>query len=849
MSEEQKDQDHDSLNENSRNEDSSGKQENGDSHEPEVEFHSGAIPDKDGDIVLASEVLPEKVYILPMVQRPIFPGMMIPLIFSGEVLINEIKAIYEKDGRMAGAVLTEEMNEENPWDSKYYNVGTAVRLHRLTPVSEDSIQVLVQGYRRFRYVKELSRDPYPRWRVEYLDDTRNGTEEELKAYTVAILNTVKELLKLNPLFQEQLKMLMGHLTFEKPGVVMDLIASMTTAEAPKLQEVLETLDLYERANRILVLLEQEIEVSRLQEKIKSSIEEKISKQQKQFFLQEQLKIIKKELGLEKDDKTAEIEKFEKRFAKLKLNDEVKKVVDEEMEKFRLLEPASPEHHVTRNYLDWLSELPWGIYSEDSLELKQAREILEAQHYGLKDVKERILEFISTAIKKRKLSGSIICLVGPPGVGKTSVGRSIADAVGRKFYRFSVGGMRDEAEIKGHRRTYIGAMPGKIIQSLRRCETANPVIMIDEIDKLGVSFQGDPASAMLEVLDPEQNRDFLDHYLDVRFDLSQVMFIATANQLDTIPAPLLDRMEIIKLSGYILEEKREIAKRYLIPKQREEHGLSEEEIDIQDSALDFIIDRYAREAGVRGLENQIKKIMRRTTMILAEGESSNQVIARENTEEFLGSPVFPEEELYNKDVPGVALGLAWTSMGGATLYIEATGIIARNPGFNQTGQLGKVMEESSIIAYTYIRSRVRALDPDNDFFDNRYVHLHVPAGATPKDGPSAGITMACALFSLAFRKPLRNGVAMTGELTLTGKVLPIGGLKEKTIAARRVGVYELIFPGENKKDFDELPDYLKDGVTVHFADYFDDVITALWGEEWKSFRIPEDYKLKDRPKSE
>ena len=796
--------------------------------EPEEELEELDTDDAPG-IVVASEVLPDRLVILPLIQRPVFPGMMVPLVFSGQVLVDAVKAAYDTEHRVMGVVLAKELNDDDPFESELYNTGTVLKIHRIAQVSDDSVQVLVQGIRRFSKVRDISHKPFINWEVTYHYEPEDKPGEELRAYTMAIINSVKELLKLNPLFQEQLKMLMSHITFEQPGSVMDMIASMTTAEADKLQEILETTDLIQRANRILVVLKQEIEVSRLQEKIKQSIEEKISKQQKQYFLQEQLKAIKKELGLEKDDKTAEIEKFKKRAEKLTFTEEAQKAFDDEIDKLSLIEPSSPEFNVSRTYLDWLTELPWGIMTEDNLDLPRAREILEEQHYGLEDVKDRILEFISTAIKRGKLAGSIICLVGPPGVGKTSIGHSIADAVGRKFFRFSVGGMRDEAEIKGHRRTYIGAMPGKLIQSLKRTGSSNPVIMLDEIDKIGKSFNGDPASALLEVLDPEQNRDFLDHYLDLRYDLSNILFVTTANTLDTIPSALLDRMEVIHLSGYILEEKREIAKRYLIPRQREEHGLTQEEVVFEDDGINFIIDRYAREAGVRNLEKQIKKVMRRVTRRLAEGQTELIHMTPDTVEDFLGKPIFSTEELYSRDTPGVTLGLAWTSMGGATLYIEAMGIVSRGPGMRQTGQLGKVMEESSIIAYSFIRGLLSG-GGRSKYFDTHQIHLHVPAGATPKDGPSAGITMALALYSLACARPVRRGLAMTGELTLTGKVLPIGGVKEKTIAARRVGIQELIFPIENKKDFDELPDHVKSGVKVHFVDYFEDVLSVVYGAE-------------------
>ncbi len=779
------------------------------------------------DIIIASDVLPEVLSILPLISRPMFPGMMIPIIITGQEIINVVNEAYQNKNRIIGAVLVKELNEDNQLESELYKFGTVIKIHKMFQVTEDSAQVLIQGIKRFKYIGLVSKKDNLHWKVEYIEEASDEKTEELKAYTLEIISSVKELLKLNSLFHEQLKMLISYFSSEKTERIIDLIASMTTAESERLQDLLETIDLIERAKKLLVLLKEEIEVSRIQEKIKKNIDEKISQQQKKYFLNEQLKEIKKELGLEKDDKSAEMEKFEKRLKKLKLSEEADKVIKEELSKFNFLEPASAEYHVVRTYLDWLTELPWGIFTEDTKDIKNAEKILNDSHYGLDDIKKRILEFISTGIKRGKLSGSILCLVGPPGVGKTSIGKSIADALNRKFFRFSVGGMKDEAEIKGHRRTYIGAMPGKFIQSLKRAGTANPVIMIDEIDKVGTSFQGDPASALLEVLDPEQNKDFLDHYLDVRFDLSSILFVTTANQLDTIPPALLDRMEILKLSGYILQEKIEIAKRFLIPNKLKEHGLNENDLKIKDDTLSYIIDRYAREAGVRNLENQLKKIMRKITYKQAEGDAKQEIITIKNVENYLGKPIFSDEELYSKGVAGVALGLAWTSMGGATLYIEAQGVKAKNPGFKQTGQLGNVMQESSEIAYSYIRSKISNSDKGKSFFDENFIHLHVPAGATPKDGPSAGITMALALYSLAINKPVRNNIAMTGELTLTGKVLPIGGIKEKTIAARRVGIMELIMPKENKKDFDELPDYIKNGIKIHFADYFDDVIKIVY----------------------
>jgi ATP-dependent Lon protease len=701
-----------------------------------------------------------------------------------------------------------------------------LRIFKATPISADSVQVVVQGINRFNCKRVIvSNSETIKWEVKYHSDPNEKTGEELRAYSMALISSVRDVLAFNPIFQEQLKMLLSQMTFDKPGLLMDVIASMLSAEPEKLQEIIEAFDLYERGYKVMMLLKAEKELLQLQQKIKSQVDEQMSKQQKEFLLREQLKVIKKELGIEKDGKSVEIEKIEEKLKKLELSEEAEKVVRSEMDRLQMLEPTSPEFNLSRTYLEVLTDLPWGVYSPDFSDIKQARAILDQDHYGLEDVKERILEFISTIIRRGKLTGSNILLVGPPGVGKTSIGKSIATALGRKFFRFSVGGMRDEAEIKGHRRTYIGAMPGKLIESLRRTGTANPVIMLDELDKMGVSYQGDPGSALLEVLDPEQNANFLDHYLDVRFDLSNVLFIATANQLDTIPGHLLDRMEIIHLSGYILEDKVAIAKKYLLPRQREEHGLTQKEVTITDEALAHIIDRYAREAGVRNLENQLKKIMRHATLRLAEGETQSFVVTPENTVDYLGKPIYSTEELYNKDIPGTVLGLAYTPMGGATLYIEASAIKSNAGGFKQTGQLGKVMQESAEIAYSYIRAK--ANDGLRSFFDEHTIHLHVPAGATPKDGPSAGVTMALALYSLASNQALPRQLAMTGELTLTGKVLPIGGVREKTIAARRVEVREIILPKDNQKDYEELPSYIREGMQVHYANTFKDILLVVF----------------------
>ncbi len=774
-------------------------------------------------LVLVSDIYPDNLIVLPLENRPVFPGLAIPMMFASKEIVRRVEYALEKEKGFIGVSLIKEDNDGNLVDANLYKTGTLIKIIKVLNKDDNFIHIFAQAVTRFHFIRETTKNDIPHWQVNYEYEEGTPANEEIKAFTMAVINSVKELIKINPMFQEQMRLALNQVGLEKPGLLMDLVASFLSADGIKMQGVLEAVDLFDRSEKLLILLREEIELSKVQKDIQKQIEQKISQNQREFFLREQLKVIKKELGLEKDAKTTEVESIKKKLKSLRLSPEAKKVVDEELNKLNTLETGSAEFNVTRTYLNWITDLPWGIYSDDNKNLKAAREILDKEHYGLDDVKQRILEFISTVVKRGKVSGSIICLVGPPGVGKTSVGKSIADAMGRKFYRFSIGGMRDEAEIKGHRRTYIGAMPGKLIQSLKRTGVANPVIMLDEIDKIGVSYQGDPAAALLEVLDPEQNVEFLDHYLDVRFDLSNILFVTTANQLDTIPRPLRDRMEIIKLSGYIMEEKVEIAKRYLIPKQRREHGLKASEVNITDAALKKIIDGYAREAGMRGLENQIKKIMRKVNLKQAESDEDRISVTPKKLVEYLGQPVFTTEEIYKKLRPGVTLGLAWTALGGATLYIEATANKARNTGFKQTGQLGHVMQESSEIAYSLVRSLLSTNEGLKEFFNQHFIHLHVPAGATPKDGPSAGITMALALYSLATNTSVKKGLAMTGEVTLTGKVLPIGGVREKTIAARRVKVFELIFPAENKKDFDELPDYIKEGVTAHFVSYFDEVL--------------------------
>ncbi len=785
----------------------------GESSEPE--------PVQDSGIVLAGEMLPPSLPILPVRPRPFFPGIHIPLQI-GEHQLDIVNWTLESPHRTLGLLFVKSSDEEDSPEN-LHTVGVAAKILKAFKDEDGTGHILIGCLERFTVhdFKETEVGVFAE--VEYHPALPTSADEELKAYSMAVITALKELMKTSPLQSEAIKLFLTHSSMEDPGRLADFSSSLTTADGQELQQILAEFDLRNRLDKTLVLLRKELELSRLQQKITKQIEERMSAQQREFFLREQLKAIKKELGLEKEGKTAEIEKFERRLRHLKLNDEALKAVEDEMQKLSILEPASPEYSVTHNYLDWLTILPWGKQSKDNFNLDRARKILDRDHYGLEDVKERILEFIAVGSMKGDIAGSILCLVGPPGVGKTSVGMSIADAIGRKFYRFSLGGMRDEGEIKGHRRTYIGAMPGKFIQALKTAGTSNPVIMLDEIDKIGASFRGDPASALLEVLDLEQNQAFRDHYLDVPFDLSNVLFVTTANQIDTIPGPLLDRMEVIRLSGYIREEKVEIARRYLIPKALRRHGLTRSQVTIYKSALTTMIDGYAREAGVRNLEKLIRRIMRKAAMLFATPSQTQKrvTVKKGKLDEYLGKPVFTDEELL-EGKPGIVTGLAWTSLGGATLQIEATAVGSKQKGFKQTGQLGNVMVESSEIAYSYVRANVEQFGGTLDFFDTRFIHLHVPAGASPKDGPSAGITMATALISMMVQKKARSKLGMTGELTLTGRVLPIGGVKEKVIASRRAGLKTLIFPGANRNDVDELPDYLRDGITFLFANEFGEV---------------------------
>ncbi|GAB4185773.1 MAG: endopeptidase La [Simkaniaceae bacterium] len=814
-----------------------------DESESLVKINSPNRPKKEEEKIPEAASLPEEVYIVPLTRRPFFPGMAAPLVIEPGPFYEVLKIVAKSEHKVLGLVLTreEEADIYKIGIKDLHKVGVIARILRIIPIEQGGAQVVLNMEKRIKIEKKAPDPKYLKAKVAYHEDEIPADQAKvIKAYTISIITTIKELLKLNPLFKEELQIFLGHSDFTEPGKLADFSVALTTANREELQEVLAAFDIQERINKALALLKKELDLSKLQSSINQKIEATISKTQREFFLREQLKTIKKELGLEKDDKTCDTEKFQERLKKRHVPPDVLNVINDELEKLNVLDVQSAEYSVCRNYLEWLTIVPWGVMSEEMHDLDHAEQILEEDHYGLEDIKSRILEFISVGKLKGGVSGSILCFVGPPGVGKTSIGKSIARALNRKFYRFSVGGMRDEAEIKGHRRTYVGAMPGKIVQALKAAQTMNPIIMLDEVDKMGASYQGDPASALLEVLDPEQNKDFLDHYLDVRCDLSNILFIVTANVLDTIPGPLKDRMDIMRLSGYIKEEKLQIAKKYLIPRNRKNMGLKASQVTFSNSAINQIIEGYAREAGVRSLENNIKKILRKVAVkIIKEGPPAKTDakrsktrkkeklalpvrITQSNLEDYLGKPLFISDRIYPLTPPGVCMGLAWTRLGGATLYVEAIKTQAEKTSMKLTGQAGEVMKESSQIAWSYVSSISKKLTSGKEFFPKSEVHLHIPEGATPKDGPSAGVTMVTALVSLLLNEPVRKDLSMTGEITLTGKVLPVGGIKEKLIAARRSGVKIIIFPKENKRDYDELPEYLKKGLKVFFVENYRDV---------------------------
>ncbi|MCM5704899.1 endopeptidase La [Larsenimonas salina] len=787
---------------------------------------NGNAPSSTGrGLVASSDSLPDRLYLLPIHNRPFFPAQVQPLLINQNRWSETIQEVAKTSHHMVGVAFVGDAESDELSFEDFPAFGTAVKVHQAKQANEQ-IQFIAQGLRRFKIARWLSKTPPYLVEVSYPKEALDKDSDETRAYAMSVINGIKELLPLNPLYGEELKHYLNHFSPNEPGPLTDFAAAITSAKGPELQDVLETLPVLERMQAVLPLLRKEIDVAQLQSEISEQVNSQMQEHQRKFFLREQLKVIQKELGISKDDRDNDVDTFRYRLEDLVVPPKVLTRIEEELDKLSTLETGSPEYGTTRNYLDWLTSIPWGVFSEDQLDLAHAREVLNRDHDGLHDVKERIIEFLAEGTFKGDVGGSILLLVGPPGVGKTSIGRSVAEALNRKFYRFSVGGMRDEAEIKGHRRTYIGAMPGKLVQSLKEIEVQNPVIMLDEIDKLGQSFQGDPASALLEVLDPEQNSEFLDHYLDVRLDLSKVLFICTANQLDSIPGPLIDRMEQIRLSGYIGEEKFSIARNYLWPRLLKRDNIPKKRINLTDAALKQVIEGYARESGVRQLEKQLHRIVRKAAVRLLEGDEETVKVSVNNLQDFLGAPTFRKEKVLRG--LGVVTGLAWTSMGGATLPIEASCVHSLSRGLKLTGKLGDVMQESANISYSFAVAHLEEYGAPKGFFDEAFVHMHVPEGATPKDGPSAGVTMTTALLSLARGKEIDRPLAMTGEITLTGQVLPVGGIREKVIAARRSSIFELVLPEANQRDYDELPDFLKEGMTVHFAKTYRDVSRVVFG---------------------
>ncbi len=778
--------------------------------------------DKKG--LVAKSNKPKILYLVPITGRPHLPAQVQPLIVSKQRWEETlVKAAKESQG-LLGLCYFNEVKGKYVYKEDFPDVGCVVQMLNVMEV-KDNVQFIAQGLERFKIKKFLSDKPPFVAEVDYFSPPKED-EDKIKAYAISIISNIKQLLSLNPLYSEELKQYLNRFSPDQPSPLTDFAAGITTASGAELQEILETGSLLDRMKKVMMLLQKEIEIAKLQTKIQKDINTQVDENKRKFFLKQQLKAIQKELGLEKDDKTSDVDKFKERFDALDPPEHVTKRFEEEIEKLSVLETGSSEYGVTRNYLDWVTSFPWGVYSEDNIDIERAEQVLDRDHAGLSDVKERIIEFFAAGVYKKDISGSIILFVGPPGVGKTSIGKSIAEALGRKFYRFSLGGMRDEAEIKGHRRTYVGALPGKLVQALKDTEVANPVIMLDEIDKIGASYQGDPASALLEVLDPEQNAEFLDHYLDLRIDLSKVLFICTANTLDTIPGPLLDRMDRINLSGYITSEKMEIARKHLWPKLLKRNKLNASTITITDPTIRHLVEGYAREAGVRNLEKLLNKIIRKSIVQILKEKKDKVRISIKSIEDLLGPPIFtPEKQMQGK---GIVTGLAWTAMGGATLSIEAVRVHGKSSGFKLTGKLGDVMQESAAIALSHVRSFSKVYRIDEDYFDDSFIHIHVPEGATPKDGPSAGITITTALVSLALDRVISKPLAMTGEITLTGDVLPVGGIKEKIIAARRVGIKEIILPDGVKSEFKKLPDRIKEGIQFHFVKKYNEVYKIVFG---------------------
>jgi ATP-dependent Lon protease len=763
--------------------------------------------------------VPDELPILPIRDIVVFPYMILPLFVGREVSVKAIEESLEAD-KMVMLLTQKDVSVESPMADDLYDTGVVGLIMRTLKLPDGRIKILVQGLGRASVKEYTSIDPFYSAKIEKVEE-QLPPEESIEVE--ALVRTVKEQMnKAVSLGKQILPDIMVVIeNLEDPGRLADLVASNLGLKTDQAQEVLEITDVTERLRKVSDIMGREIELLIVQEKIQTEARGEIDKTQKEYFLREQQKAIQKELG-EMDERAEEVREFKKKIKQAKMPEKVKKEAEKQLNRIAKMHPDSAEAGTIRSYLEWMVELPWSKSTKDILNIKAAKKVLDADHYDLEKVKERILEYLSVRKLKPSMKGPILCFIGPPGVGKTSLGKSIARSLGREFARMSLGGVRDEAEIRGHRRTYVGALPGRIVQGIKQAGTNNPVFMLDEVDKIGMDFRGDPASALLEVLDPEQNHAFADHYLTVPFDLSKVMFITTANLTDTIPGPLLDRMEVLYLSGYTAEEKLGIAKNYLVPKQLGEHGITEKILRISDQALLSMVSQYTREAGVRNLEREIANLCRKVAREIAEKKKKKFHITAANLGTYLGVPKYlPEEEMLADEV-GVSTGLAWTETGGDIIYVETTTMTGKG-GLTLTGQLGDVMKESAHAALSYVRSRARELGIRDDVFSKTDLHVHVPAGAIPKDGPSAGITMATSIASAFTGRAVRKDIAMTGEVTLRGRVLPVGGLKEKALAAKRMGIKKVVMPARNRKDLEDIPKYVKKDMEFVFAEKMDDVI--------------------------
>ncbi len=761
--------------------------------------------------------IPQELPILPLRGTVLYPELILPIMVGRKKSVKLIDDAMEKD-RIIGVVTQKRSEIENPQEDELHRFGAAALILRMIREVDGSQRVIVQGISRIRIKGYLQKDPYYRAKIDVIEEgSIKGVEVD--AMMMNLKGLFQKAVELAPYLTSELGTMVNNI--KSPAILADLIASNLNINASEKQRILEMVDVQERLNQVHHMLNREVQVLELGNKIQSQVKEDMDKTQREYYLREQMKAIKKELG-ELDEHTAEIKELKERIAKAKMPPEALKAAEKELDRLSKIPPASAEYTVARTYLDWLVEIPWSKNTKDNLEISNARKILEEDHYNLEKVKKRILEYLAVRKLKDDMKGPILCFVGPPGVGKTSLGKSIARAMDRKFVRISLGGVRDEAEIRGHRRTYVGALPGRIIQGIKRAGSNNPVFMLDEVDKIGMDFRGDPSSALLEVLDPEQNFSFSDHYIDVGFDLSKVMFITTANVLETIHQTLRDRMEVLELPGYSEYEKLMIAKEFLIPKQLNEHGLKDDHIEINDDALTAIITSYTREAGVRNLEREIASVCRGVAKEVAEGKKEKTVIDSENLHKFLGPVKFFPEVAERTAEAGVATGLAWTPTGGDIIFVEVTKMKGEK-GLTLTGQLGEVMKESAQAALSFVRSKAKDLGIKEDFYDKADLHIHVPAGGIPKDGPSAGLTIFIALTSLFTKRSVRSDVAMTGEITLRGLVLPVGGIKEKVLAGKRAGIKTIILPKKNEKDLEEIPERIKKEMEFKFIQRMDEAI--------------------------